>query len=61
MSQCSITADTKENIVEKFLDSSKLDLTDIYCAALLLGNDEKVSNKTKKILMIILTRFMMII
>lgn len=43
-----ITTETKENIVEKFLNASKLDLTDIYCAALLLENDEAVSDETKK-------------
>lgn len=46
-SQPPISQETKSEIEEKFLNSSDMDLTDIFCAVSLLGNSENLSDETK--------------
>lgn len=46
-SQPPISQETKSEIEEKFLKSSDMDLTDIFCAISLLGSNENLSDETK--------------
>ncbi len=43
-----VKEETKEKIVERFLNISELDITDLYCAACLLGSDARLSDETKE-------------
>ncbi len=47
-SQVSMSLETKSEIEEKFLNSSDMNLTDVFCAISLLGNNENLSAETKK-------------
>ncbi len=48
LSQVPISSETKNKIIERFLNSSDLDLTDVFCAVSLLEDSENLPIKTKE-------------
>ena len=46
--QSSISSENKNEIKEKFLNASNMDLTDIYCAISILGSKENLPTKIKE-------------